>query len=166
MLTRGIMKVHAMSAGHPCYLCAQSAFAQTEDPPEVNARQGGNRAAAFPGGCGRGSAHATGTRRKRTLADAEDAALLRRTVYGNELTEDQADEMIAAAARRLERRKKAVDEARKLVDSGVASLLSVTPFLWKNRIRRARNSTWPNRARGWRANSRDMARAEEAGEAS
>jgi hypothetical protein len=39
--------------------------------------------------------------------NTQDAALLRRTVYGNELTEDQADEIIAAASRRLERRKKA-----------------------------------------------------------
>ena len=33
------------------------------------------------------------------IADAEDAALLRRTIYGNELTDEQADEMLAAAER-------------------------------------------------------------------
>src|SRR5262245_36797029 len=48
------------------------------------------------------------------LADAEDVAYLRRSLYGQELTEDQSDEMVAAAKRRLERRKKAYAEADKL----------------------------------------------------
>src|SRR5690242_4008087 len=55
------------------------------------------------------------------MADAEDAAFLRRTLYGQDLTGEQADEMIAAAARRLERRQKAVEGARKLVAAQVAA---------------------------------------------
>ena len=54
------------------------------------------------------------------LADAQDSAFLRKTVYGQDLTAEQADEMIAAAGRRFERRKKAFDEAKKLVEAGVA----------------------------------------------
>ena len=63
------------------------------------------------------------------LSDAEDAAVLRRTIYGQDLTDGQSEEMMAAANRRLERRKKAVDEARKLVEDGVASQLSLSNFL-------------------------------------
>jgi len=58
------------------------------------------------------------------VADAEDGAILRRTAYG-ELTVDQADEMLAAARRRLDRRQKARDEAAKLVDAGAAPKASL-----------------------------------------
>src|SRR5208283_1633863 len=44
------------------------------------------------------------------VADAQDAAILRHTAYGSELNVDLADEMVAAAKRRLERRQKARDE--------------------------------------------------------
>ena len=54
------------------------------------------------------------------MADAEDAAFLRKTLYGQDLTAEQADEMIAAAERRLDRRQKAFDAAKKLVDGEVA----------------------------------------------
>src|SRR6185369_8971599 len=43
------------------------------------------------------------------IADAEDAAFLRKTLYGADLTAEQADEMIAAAGRRLDRRQKAYE---------------------------------------------------------
>jgi hypothetical protein len=68
-------------------------------------------------------------RAEASLADAEDAAFLRRTLYGEDLTETQADDMIAVASRRLERRRQALSEAQKLVAEGVASQLSVTTFL-------------------------------------
>ncbi len=63
------------------------------------------------------------------LADAEDSAFLRKTLYGQDLTESQADDMVAAAARRFERRKKAYDDARKLVDMGAASSLSLDTYI-------------------------------------
>jgi hypothetical protein len=63
------------------------------------------------------------------VVDAEDAALLRRTLYGSDLTEDQAGDMLTAAKRRVDRRRAAYDDEKKLVDGGVASLLSLTPFL-------------------------------------
>ena len=68
-------------------------------------------------------------RAEAQMADAADAAFLRRTLYGTELTEDQAGPMVAAAARRLERRQEEVAQARKLVNEQVASLSSVTPYL-------------------------------------
>src|SRR5437660_8742079 len=53
------------------------------------------------------------------MADAEDAAFLRKTLYGQDLTAEQADEMIAAAGRRLERRQKALEAAQKLLTAKV-----------------------------------------------
>jgi hypothetical protein len=65
---------------------------------------------------------------EEALADAEDFAYLRKTLYGTELTEDQLDAMVAAAARRLDRRKRAAERAQKLVDMGVASTASMGTF--------------------------------------
>jgi len=52
------------------------------------------------------------------LADARDAELLSRTLYGKDLTEAQSVEMEAAAKRRLERRTAALAKLRDLVDAG------------------------------------------------
>lgn len=68
-------------------------------------------------------------RAEEAMADVEDAAFLRRTLYGPELTEAQADEMVFAATRRYDRRKDAYDRARKLVDAGGASAVSLGTFL-------------------------------------
>jgi hypothetical protein len=54
------------------------------------------------------------------IADAQDAAILRRTIYGD-LTDAQSEEMIAAAGRRFERRKLAFDKTQQLVVAGVAT---------------------------------------------
>src|ERR1700738_3822652 len=55
------------------------------------------------------------------LADAEDEAFLRKTLYGTDLTDAESEEMMAAANRRFERRKKVVDEVKKLVEDGITS---------------------------------------------
>lgn len=68
-------------------------------------------------------------REEANLADAEDAALLRRTLYGPDLNEEQAGEMTAAAGRRWDRRKGELEEARKLVAAGVATQSSLGPHL-------------------------------------
>jgi hypothetical protein len=52
------------------------------------------------------------------LADARDAELLSRTLYGRDLTEEQTAEMEAAALRRLDRRKAAVEKRQQLVEAG------------------------------------------------
>ena len=67
-------------------------------------------------------------RAEAALADAEDDALLRRTIYGTGLTDDQADEMLATAARRVERRQKSFDDAQKLVTTGIAAQNSLNPL--------------------------------------
>jgi hypothetical protein len=61
------------------------------------------------------------------LADAEDAAILRQTVYSADLTEAQTDSMLAAAQRRVDRREKAIAGIQKLIDAGVTSVQSLTP---------------------------------------
>jgi hypothetical protein len=68
-------------------------------------------------------------REEARLADAADADLLRATLYGPDLTEDQLEEMTAAAERRWDRRKQELAHARRLVEEGVASQLSIGPYL-------------------------------------
>jgi len=145
------------------FVCAGSVFAQSGDSPEVTRAKAGIerlRSLVDAGVVPRAQLEAA----EAGLADAEDAALLRRTAYGTELTEDQADEMIAAAQRRLDRRTKAVADARKMVDSGVASLLSVTPFLEELDSARKELDLCESRARLSRQLA-EMAHAEEAMEA-
>lgn len=139
--------------------CATCVFAQTEDPPEVlRAKAGIERLRSLvEAGV---APRAQLAQAEAAIADAEDAALLRRTVYGNELTDDQADEMLAAAGRRLERRKQALEDGRKLVDRGVASLLSLTPLLEELDAARKEQDLAESRARFTRELAQ-MARAEE-----
>jgi hypothetical protein len=62
---------------------------------------------------------------EETLADATDAALLSRTLYGRDLTEEQSEEMVAAALRRLDRRKATVEKLQHLLDAGAVSRISL-----------------------------------------
>ena len=139
--------------------CATSVFAQPEDPPEVMRAKAGIerlRSLVEAGVVPRMQlVHA-----EAAIADAEDAALLRRTVYGTDLSDDQADEMLAAAARRVDRRKQALDDTRKLVDDGVASLLSLDPLLEELDFARKEQDLAELRARYTRELAQ-MARAEE-----
>jgi hypothetical protein len=139
--------------------CATCVSAQTEDPPEVlRAKAGIERlrslvdAGVLP--------RAQLVRAEAAIADAEDEALLRRTVYGTELTDDQADEMLAAAARRLDRRQQALEDGQKLVDRGVASLLSLTPLMEELDGARKEQELAETRAKFTRELAQ-MARAEE-----
>ena len=59
------------------------------------------------------------------LADAQDANLLRHTLYGQDLTIEQAGDMLSAAQRRLDRRKQAVVNGETLVAAGAASQQSI-----------------------------------------
>jgi len=62
---------------------------------------------------------------EEALADAQDAELLSRTLYGKDLTEEQSADMEAAALRRLERRKTAVEKLQQIVDAGALPAHSV-----------------------------------------
>lgn len=74
-----------------------------------------------------------GEKAKWTLADAQDEAVLRGTLYGNlrveELTERQSQEMTGAATRLFERRKARLEEARKLVEEGALPRLALTAWI-------------------------------------
>jgi hypothetical protein len=58
---------------------------------------------------------------EESLADAKDAELLGRTLYGKDLTEEQSSEMEAASLRRLERRKTSLAKQQALVDAGAVA---------------------------------------------
>ncbi len=62
------------------------------------------------------------------LGDAQDMAILRRAMYGQDLTAEQADEMVAAAQRRLDRRQKQFDRVHGLIDSGLAAKNDLEPL--------------------------------------
>jgi hypothetical protein len=70
---------------------------------------------------------------EQAIADLKDEDILRKTLYGavtvEELTEDQATGMLAAAKRQLERRQKRLDAAKSLVSQGVAAPTSIYPVL-------------------------------------
>lgn len=66
------------------------------------------------------------------VEDAEDDAVLRRTLYGaariEETTEEQAAAMVAAAQRRVERKKARIAEVRPLVDAGYLPRNTMAPL--------------------------------------
>ncbi|MEP7362136.1 MAG: hypothetical protein ABI972_02690 [Acidobacteriota bacterium] len=70
---------------------------------------------------------------QKRLADQHDEEVLRQTLYGKleveDLSPEQADAMVQAAARRVGRRREALDEAKARVEAGAASRTSVTPFI-------------------------------------
>jgi hypothetical protein len=68
-------------------------------------------------------------RAEDALGDAQDLAVLRRTMYGQDITEEQSREMVAAAQRRLDRRQKQLDRARGLIDSGLTAKNDLPPLL-------------------------------------
>lgn len=57
---------------------------------------------------------------REEVADAEDDAIVSSGFRNGDLTEDQADAMAAAANRRLDRRQRAYEKTKKLVEDGVA----------------------------------------------
>ena len=141
-------------------VCAACVFGQTDDDPEVARAKAGLdklrslvEAGALP--------RAQLEKAEAAIADARDAAFLRKTLYGQDLTPEQSDEMIAASTRRFERRKKAFDDARKLVEAGVESQLSLATFLDELDLARKECALADSRAR-LTLQLAEMARAEEA----
>jgi len=140
--------------------CASCALAQTlEDPEVMRARLELTRIESLVN---------TGAlppmqleKAKSALADAEDTALVRKNIHQQDLTEDQADQLVAAAGRRFERRKQAFDDAKKLIEAGVAPQLSLGTFLRDLDFARKECDLAETRARLAREVN-DMARAEEA----
>jgi hypothetical protein len=109
-------------------LCATAAFAQNSVDPDVARAQielNRVRVMVETGAYPRSQLQ----KAESAVADAEDAATIRKSIYNQDLTGDQADEMVAAACRRFDRRKKAYDDAKKLVDAGIMPAQSLTNLL-------------------------------------
>ncbi|MCS6952206.1 MAG: hypothetical protein RMK57_15905 [Bryobacterales bacterium] len=101
---------------------------------------------------------------RERLEEAEDEAVLRRTLYlgtAADLTEEDAAAMVAAARRRLERQQRRLEQARRAVEAGAASRLSLTPVLEEADLRRRALDLAESRLRLVRELA-EMARAEQA----
>lgn len=68
---------------------------------------------------------------QQTLSEAEDDAFLRRTLYGQDVSEQDADQMVAVTTRRVGQRQQAVAKERQLVDEGVTPRINLTPLIEK-----------------------------------
>ena len=141
-------------------VCAGCLFAQAADDPEVIRAKAAiekMRALVAAGALPRNQLE----KAEDQMADAQDAAFLRKTIDGTDLTAEQADEVIAAAERRLSRREKAFDAARKLVDAGVAAEVSLASSMDELRMAKKEYDLAESCA-GLVRQLAEMARAEEA----
>jgi hypothetical protein len=72
-------------------------------------------------------------RAKAAVDDRVDEAILKQTLYGamrpEETTGEQAKEMLAAAARRVERMQAKLEHLKTLVDAGMMARMELTPVL-------------------------------------
>jgi hypothetical protein len=69
------------------------------------------------------------TKAEEAVGEARDSALLRSNIQQQDLTEEKADELVAAAGRQFDRRKNAFDEAKRLVETGIAPEISLSAAL-------------------------------------
>lgn len=65
---------------------------------------------------------------QQAVTDAEEDAFLKRALYGQDLSEADADQMVAITTRRLERSEQAVRDMQQLVSEGAAARLSLPPL--------------------------------------
>ena len=88
---------------------------------------------------------------EQDLADAQDDAILAGTLYGElpvqNLNEQMADEMVAAAQRRVERQQLKIQQALKLVDGGITARSSLTPLQEELKLRELNLNLAHSRAR-------------------
>lgn len=107
----------------------------------------------------------------RTLssaADIGDDLILKRTLYGtlrpDEISLEQADEMVEASKRRVDRMQALVDQVKPLIEQGIYARNELTPILEELDFRRRTLILAESRARFLREIA-EMARAEQALEA-
>jgi len=88
---------------------------------------------------------------QQDVADAEDDAILAHTLYGDlptqNLTEQMADAMVAAAQRRVERQQLKIQQLLKLVDGGIAARVSIEPLQEELKMRELNLSLAHSRAK-------------------
>src|SRR5579863_1435432 len=108
-------------------LCAAALGAQTSRDPEViRAELEVARLQAMVEAGVVARAHLESA--EQALTEAKEDAYLRHTLYSRDFTEEQADAVVALAARRLARREQALSHRQELVNLGAAARLTVTPF--------------------------------------
>jgi hypothetical protein len=88
---------------------------------------------------------------RQQLADAQDDATLAQTLYGdlplNDLTDKLADDMIAAAQRRVDREQARLDQVKKMVDDGLEAQYALHPILEELSMRQTTLDLARSRAR-------------------
>jgi hypothetical protein len=101
-------------------------------------------------------------------ADRNDDGILRRTLYGSvrveDLSEPQAEEMLSAARRRVERIQNRLDRLQPLVEQGIAAPAEMKPLLLEKDERELTLRLAENRAKVFRE-LLELARAEQSMEA-
>lgn len=146
------------------FVCANTALAQTSpDPPEVvraKAELARVESLAEAGGVPRNRIDQA----RQAVREAEDQAVLRRSLYGSlkieDLTEPLNKEMIESAHRLFDFQQQRVDDARKLVDQGVLPRMALTPVIEELDRRRKTVDLAESRVRFWNQ-LLEMARAEQ-----
>jgi len=102
---------------------------------------------------------------REELREAEDRAVLRRTLYGSlkveDLTEPLAKQMLDSAERLVANQQERVNRHRELVEQNVAGRLTLTPFIEELDTRRKALSLAQSRVMLWNS-LLEMARAEQA----
>jgi hypothetical protein len=66
---------------------------------------------------------------QQAVTEAEENSSLKRTLYGQDVSEADADQMVAITARQLERREQALAKATDLVDKGAVARMTLAPLL-------------------------------------
>lgn len=98
------------------------------------------------------------------IADRNDDGVLRRTLYGSvrveDLSEPQAEEMLAAARRRVERVQNRIVRLQPLVDQGISAPADMKPLLLEKEEREITLRLAENRAKVFRE-LLELARAEQ-----
>jgi len=101
---------------------------------------------------------------RQAVREAEDQAILRRTLYGSlkveDLTEPLNKEMIESAHRLFDLQRQRVNDARKLADQGVLPRMALTPIIEELDRRRKTMDLAEDRVRFWNQ-LLEMARAEQ-----
>ncbi|MBL8230147.1 MAG: hypothetical protein JNL98_16785 [Bryobacterales bacterium] len=102
---------------------------------------------------------------REAVAEAEDQATLRRTLFGSLRVEDLSDEltreMETAAKRLVDRQQARIDRQHALIEQNVVPRTSLTPFLEELDARRKMFIDAESRSRLW-SQLTEMARAEQA----
>jgi hypothetical protein len=118
------MRLRTAPAGVLCavFLCAQTP--QDSDVARAKVELARTRAMVEAGVAARAQIE----RAEMAVTEAEEN-FLRRTLYGHDVSEQEAGEMVAVAARRLERREAAVARCQDLITAGAEARVTLPPLV-------------------------------------